>query len=244
MSRKNHKMVDGKLLQTDKKYSNLKMKQKENINLWIGQEIREYYKENGRMPRKEQEFQMVLDKLYDRIEKADIWIPYGEIHKRFMGSRMGRIDKIEGQIRKEERSLALSQILIEPLEIELSVCKVADYSQVDLNTEFCFTGKTDVENSLVCLSSAIPENVLERDDGWRAMRIRGTLDFSLIGVLSGISSELARQGIGIFAISTFNTDYILVKDKDFAKALESLSKKGYQCENTSSVTEITSVVTS
>ena len=135
-------MVDGKLLQIDKKYSNLKMKQKENINLWIGQEITSYYKENGRMPRKEHEFQLVLDKLYDRIVNADIWIPYGEIHKRFMGSRMGRMDKIEGQTQKEEYTLAVSQIQIEPLDIELSVCKVADYSQVDMNAEFCFTGKT------------------------------------------------------------------------------------------------------
>ena len=233
MSRKNHKMVDGKLLQTDKKYSNLKMKQKENINLWIGQEIRSYYKENRRMPRKEHEFETVLNKLYDRIESADIWIPYGEIYKRFMGSRMGRMDKIEGQIRKEERSLAISQIQIEALEIELSVCKVTDYSQIDMNSEFCFTGKTDAENSLVCPTSAKPENVIEQDDGWRAMRICGTLDFSLIGILSGISTELARQGIGIFAMSTFNTDYILVKEKDFAKALESLSRKGYQCNNIS-----------
>ena len=227
MSRKNHKMIDGKLLQSDKTYSNLKMKQKENINLWIGQEIRSYYKDNGNMPRKEQEFQIVLDKLYDRIEKAGIWIPYGEIHKRFFGSRMGRIDKIEGKIQKEERSLAISKIHIEPLDIELSVCKVADYSQVDMNTEFCFTGKTDAENSLVCPLHVVPENTIERDDGWRAFRICGTLDFSLIGILSRISSELARQGIGIFAISTFNTDYILVKETDFDRALESLNKKGY-----------------
>ena len=50
------------------------------------------------MPRKEHEFQIILDKLYERIDAADIWIPYEEIHKRFMGSRMGRVDKIEGQI--------------------------------------------------------------------------------------------------------------------------------------------------
>ena len=102
MSRKNHKMIDGKLLQTDKKYSNLKMKQKENINLWIAEEIRAYYKLNGKMPRKEHEFQIILDKLYERIDAADIWIPYEEIHKRFMGSRMGRVDKIEGKNKKEE----------------------------------------------------------------------------------------------------------------------------------------------
>ena len=131
-------MIDGKLLQTDKKYSNLKMKQKENINLWIAEEIRAYYKLNGKMPRKEHEFQIILDKLYERIDAADIWIPYEEIHKRFMGSRMGRVDKIEGQIQKEERSLAISQVNIEGLSVELSVCKVTDYSQVNIDLEFCF----------------------------------------------------------------------------------------------------------
>ena len=140
-------MIDGKLLQTDKKYSNLKMKQKENINLWIAEEIRAYYKLNGKMPRKEHEFQIILDKLYERIDAADIWIPYEEIHKRFMGSRMGRVDKIEGQIQKEERSLAISQVNIEGLSVELSVCKVTDYSQVNIDLEFCFTGKTDEEKN-------------------------------------------------------------------------------------------------
>lgn len=86
---------------------------------------------------------------------------------------------------------------------------------------------------MVCPSSVIPENVIEQDDGWRAMRIFGTLDISLIGIFSGIATELAKQRIGIFAISTFNTDYILVKEKDFAKALESLRKKGYQCNKIS-----------
>lgn len=230
MSRKNHKMIDGKLLQTDKKYSNLKMKQKENINLWIAEEIRAYYKLNGKMPRKEHEFQIILDKLYERIDAADIWIPYEEIHKRFMGSRMGRVDKIEGQIQKEERSLAISQVNIEGLSVELSVCKVTDYSQVNIDLEFCFTGKTDEEKSLVCLTDAVPANVTDRDDGWKAMRISGQLDFSLIGILSGISSELAKHAIGIFAISTFNADYILVKSSDFEKALDVLERKGYSVE--------------
>lgn len=227
MSRKNHKMVDGRLLQTDKKYSNLKMKQKENINRWIVDEIRAYYKANGRMPRKEQEFQTVLDKLYERIDAAGIWIPYGEIHKRFMGSRMGRLDKMEGQIRKEERSLATAQVCIEALPAELSVCKVEDYSGINLEVELCFTGKTDEENSLICPTAAVPENTTDREDGWKAMRIKGILDFSLIGILSGISSELAKHAIGIFAISTFNTDYILVKAEDLERALSVLEKKGY-----------------
>lgn len=228
MSQKNHKMVDGRLLQTDKKYSNLKTKQKESINRWIVNEVRAYYKTNGRMPRKEQEFQTVLNKLYERIEAANIWIPYGEIHKRFMGSRMGRLDKIEEQIKKEERSLAVAQVCIEALPTELSVCKVEDYSGVNLDMELCFTGRTDEENSLICPTAAVPENTSDREDGWKAMRIKGTLDFSLIGILSGISSELAKHAIGIFAISTFNTDYILVKAEELERALCVLERKGYK----------------
>lgn len=65
---------------------------------------------------------------------AGIWIPYGEIYKRFFGSRNGRIDKVYGQIQKEERSLKKAQIHIEPLTYCFSVCKVEDYSMVDLSS--------------------------------------------------------------------------------------------------------------
>ena len=68
----------------------------------------------------------------------------------------------------------------------------------------------------------------DRDDGWKAFRIQGVLDFSLIGILSKISSVLAENEIGIFAISTFNTDYILTKEENFGRAIEVLSKAGYQ----------------
>ena len=230
MSRKNHKMIDGRLLQTDKKYSNLKMGQKEKINRWINEEIRRYYKETGIFPRKEQEFEIVLNRLYERIEHANIWIPYGEIHKRFFGSRNGRIDKVCGQIQKEERSLEKAQIHIEPLIYSFSVCKVADYSMVDPFAAFCFPQKTDTENSLVCLTEQVPDNVTNREDGWKAFRIKGQMEFSLIGILSGISTVLAGKAIGIFAISTFDTDYILAKQDDFEKAIDALDHAGYTVE--------------
>ena len=111
---------------------------------------------------------------------------------------------------------------------DFSVCKVRDYSQVDSNKEYCFTGKTDEENSLVCLTQDVPTNVLERDDAWKAFRIQGVLDFSLIGILAKISTLLAENKICIFAISTYNTDYILTKAKDYQSALDVLAKAGYQ----------------
>lgn len=86
----------------------------------------------------------------------------------------------------------------------------------------------DEENSLVCQTADVPGNALERDDGWKAFRIEGTLDFSLIGILAKLSALLAQNGVGVFAISTFNTDYILTKKENFAKALDALREAGYE----------------
>lgn len=77
------------------------------------------------------------------------------------------------------------------IEQDFSICKVEDYSLVDLDREFTFIGKTDNENSLVCITKDVPPNTTQRDDGWKAFRICGTMDFSLIGILSSISGTLA-----------------------------------------------------
>ena len=110
---------------------------------------------------------------------------------------------------------------------EFSVCKLKDYPQVDLDQPFVFIGSTDEEKSLVCPTRLVPADTLERADGWRAFRIAGVLDFSMVGVLAGISDILARNDIGIFAISTFNTDYILTRTAQFDEALRILGLAGY-----------------
>ena len=109
----------------------------------------------------------------------------------------------------------------------LTVCKVTDISAVDINSDFYFIGKTDEELSLVCRTEDTPSLTIERDDGWRGFRIQGTLDFSLIGILSKLSGILAEHKIGIFAVSTYNTDYILVKEENFERALYALKAEGY-----------------
>ena len=113
------------------------------------------------------------------------------------------------------------------IDKEFSVCKVSDFSEIDTGQPYIFTGSTDEERSLVCPTELVPGNTIERNDGWRAFRIEGVLDFSLIGILSKISTCLAENGIGIFAISTFNTDYVLTKENDFSKAIEVLELVGY-----------------
>lgn len=117
---------------------------------------------------------------------------------------------------------------LKKLSYELTVCKVKSTADLDLEREFYFIGKTDEEISLVCKSEDTPEETIERDDGWKGFYIQGVLDFSLIGILSKISGILAQNKIGIFAVSTFNTDYILVKSENFERALKILAEERYE----------------
>lgn len=116
---------------------------------------------------------------------------------------------------------------LKKIDAQFSVCKVADFSKVNLDSKYCFIGKTDEENSLVCTTNHVPSNTTERDDGWKAFRIQGVLDFSLIGILAKLSTLLAENEIGIFAISTYNTDYILVKEANYCRALDILADANY-----------------
>lgn len=114
------------------------------------------------------------------------------------------------------------------IDTELSVCKVAGYDPSILDKPYCFIGSTPDERSLVCRTEDVPADTLARDDGWIAFMIEGILDFSLIGILSSIAGVLASAGIGIFAISTYNTDYILVKEENRQKAIAALGDAGYE----------------
>jgi len=124
-------------------------------------------------------------------------------------------------------TLPPSQIKLETVDTELSVCQVDDLREIDTNAPFVFTACTDKEKSVVCPTGAVPARATARDDGWRAFRISGQLDFSLIGILAGITDVLARNGIGIFAVSTFDTDYILVRRDRYEEALSALRDSGY-----------------
>lgn len=116
---------------------------------------------------------------------------------------------------------------LKKLPYRLSVCKVSDIAAIDLQKEFYFIGRTDEELSLVCRTEDVPAHTIECDDGWRGFRIQGVLDFSLIGILSKLSAILAEHKIGIFAVSTYNTDYILVKEENYDRALSALAAQGY-----------------
>ena len=100
---------------------------------------------------------------------------------------------------------------------------IPDWAQ---KSNFFSITRTSDELSIVCSQDNIPNDIKCEKD-WRILKIEGPLDFSLIGILASISTILAQTGISIFAISTYDTDYILVKNNDIDAAVKSLIKERY-----------------
>ncbi len=152
------------------------------------------------------------DELIGRIaEEAEPWGPERRKHQR----------EPEPCVRGSE------DMELEILPFGLTVCKVEFLENIDVSDDFFFIGRTDREISLVCKTENAPVRTLDREDGWRGFRVRGPLDFSLVGVLSDLSGALADAEIPIFAVSTFETDYILVKEKDYNGAVSVLKSSGH-----------------
>ena len=113
------------------------------------------------------------------------------------------------------------------LEVELSIAKLTSIKNIDqlaAKSSFFALTKTDQEVSLVVDSENMPEHQYVNDD-WKAIKMVGPLDFSLVGVLQQVIQPLAEHGISIFTISTFDTDYTLVKEQQLDRAIEILGEK-------------------
>ena len=119
---------------------------------------------------------------------------------------------------------------LQALPHAFTVCKVASPANIDLGARFTFASVTDGECSLVCPSAAAPTQTTAREDGWRAFRVKGSIAFGLVGVLARITGALAAAGISVFAVSTFDTDYVLVKAERFEAALCALAAEGFAVE--------------
>lgn len=109
-----------------------------------------------------------------------------------------------------------------------TVCKLSGGTSIPTGCPFLFLGKSDRELSLVCPPDSVPFPTLAREDGWRAFRFAGMLDFSLTGILARCASVLAEAGISIFALSTYDTDYVLIKEEQFSLAISLLRADGYE----------------
>jgi len=109
----------------------------------------------------------------------------------------------------------------------LAVCRLAPDAAlpdwIDITAGFLTISRTADELSLVCDLERVPEGV-RVEPGWRAFKVEGPLDFALTGVLAALANPLADAGISIFAISTFDTDYLLVRENELDRAIAVLGK--------------------
>jgi hypothetical protein len=110
----------------------------------------------------------------------------------------------------------------------LAICRLAPAAPIPawVRGDFVSITRTRDELAIVCAQTCAPDGIpCERD--WRALRVVGQLEFALTGILASLAAPLADAGISIFAVSTFDTDYVLVKARDLAKAADALQKAGH-----------------
>jgi len=110
----------------------------------------------------------------------------------------------------------------------LAVCQLPPGAEIPgwaATGAFTSITRTDDELSIVCPESSVPPGT-RCESGWRALQVKGPLDFALTGILAAIVQPLAQQGVSVFAISTFHTDYVLVREHDFEKAVGALRAAG------------------
>jgi uncharacterized protein len=110
-----------------------------------------------------------------------------------------------------------------------AVCRLSVDSPIPAwaSSSFVSITRTADELSIVCAESQIPANI-QAERSWRMLRVNGTLDFALIGILAALTAPLANAGISVFALSTFDTDYLLVKQDKLEQAVTSLIAAGHQ----------------
>ena len=108
-----------------------------------------------------------------------------------------------------------------------AVCLLRDLSRFDKTPELFFLSRTQDEISLVCAVECVPDNAVKVEGGWTLFRVEGVLDFGLIGILSAVTGLLARNNISVCAVSTFNTDYFLIKTHALPAARALFLENGY-----------------
>jgi hypothetical protein len=110
-----------------------------------------------------------------------------------------------------------------------SICRLgpeADIPPWALGGDFFSITRTEQELSLVCSQGVVSDDV-QCEKGWRCIRVVGPLDFSWTGILASLTASLAEAGISVFAISTFDTDYLLVKAENLKRAVLKLKEAGH-----------------
>ena len=125
--------------------------------------------------------------------------------------------------------MAQPQLTLSLLDGEFAVCRLDPLSPVPAWADlagFSSVTRTADELSVVCRAVRVPPET-QCEKGWRCLKVHGPFAFELTGILNSLTGPLARAQIGIFAISTFDTDYLLVKGEHLGKAIEALTGAGH-----------------
>jgi len=126
-------------------------------------------------------------------------------------------------------------LLLDVLAVHLQVCRLNHDAPIPswlprTSSPLTAIVRTADELSIVCPAAEVPADV--RHEGpWRALRVAGPLDFALVGILTRLTAPLAAAGISIFALSTFDTDYVLVRAGDLDAAVSTLRDAGHAVRN-------------
>lgn len=138
----------------------------------------------------------------------------------------------EGGIQGDAQSgTGRPDVVLRLLAERLAVCRLPTSAPWPAPTslEGCWSvTRTEAELSVVCPEEAVPGGDHVRvEQGWRALEVEGPLDFSMVGVMAGITAPLADSGVSVFVISTFDTDYVLVKSTAITHAIAALRAAGH-----------------
>jgi hypothetical protein len=129
-----------------------------------------------------------------------------------------------------ENSMNHTNLTLSLLADTFAICRLepeADIPSWALAGDFYSITRTVEELSLVCLQQDVPEGT-RAEKGYRCLKVGGPLDFSLTGILTSLTIPLAQAGISVLAISTFDTDYLLVKADIVEMAVLELEKAGHR----------------
>lgn len=111
-----------------------------------------------------------------------------------------------------------------------AICRLTQEQPIPewaLSNSFYSITKSSDELSIICLQSSVPDEVV-KNGNWRCLKIAGPLDFSAVGILNSIAQPLAKNGISILAVSTYETDYIFVRQEQLPETLKILIKEGHE----------------
>lgn len=123
----------------------------------------------------------------------------------------------------------MNRLRISILPLRLAVARLAPDAPYPpwIRGAFHSVTRTDAELSIVCDDSAVPNDV-QAERNWRVVRVEGPIPFEVTGVAAGLVAPLAEARISVFLMATYDTDYLLLKDASFPRALEVLRAAGHE----------------